>query len=362
MVASWRLAGALLVGVGTFGGCMLYGEIGYDCDPSVYEDGHLGPDGKPDFCHRRDRPDAGGCAAGSCAETPFYWDGPALLWSGPAGTAPECPSGPTGIAWEGHADLVAPATCEACTCEPSTGSCALPSKFEARTNACSVPGGVTASFDAPFPWDGQCDTAAQLPPGAASSLTIEPLKVTENGCTAGPPVAAKIVSAYWATDARACHGPEFSPCQDKASACIPTEDPPEFRVCITKEGTVACPAFSGAIFTEQHIFYQGINDDRECSTCSCGPPTGSVCTATVSIYTGGMCGAPHLDQVNISSVSSKCLDIQPPGQALGSKDAGPTKFTPGTCHPIGGEPKGSAAASDAKTYCCRPLSVSPPPQ
>ena len=339
---------------------MLYGEIGYNCDPSVYEKGHLGADGKPDFCHRRDLPDAGGCAVGSCTETPLYWDGPALLWSGPAGTAPECPTGPTGIAWDGHADLVAPSKCEACTCEPATGSCALPSTLTASTKACNAQGGGTASFDAPVPWDGQCDTAVQVPANVAVSLTIAPLVLTENGCMPGPPVAAKVVSPYWATDARVCHGPGFLPCLDTASACIPIEDPPEFRVCIAKEGEFECPPTLGSVFTERHIFYQEVNDDRQCSTCTCGAPMGSVCTAVLSVYSSGMCGGFIVDKGGISSENERCIDIQPPGQALGSKSAGPTAYSPGVCPPMGGEPSGVASGSAPSTFCCRPLGVSQP--
>ncbi len=363
MFTSWRWAGALLASIGTVGGCMLYGEIGYNCDPSVYEEGHLGADGKPDFCHRRDLPDAGGgCGVGACTKVPLYWDGPTLLWAGPAGQALECPTGPNGIAWEGHDDLVAPNECEICTCAPPTGSCALPSTLTASTKACNIQGGGSASFDAPVPWDGQCDTAIQVPTGVATSLTIAPLTIAESGCMPGPPVAAKMVSAYWTTDARACHGPGFLPCLDSKSVCAPNEDPLDFRVCITHEGKHNCPTGPGDIFTEQHIFYDGIKDDRHCSACTCGPPTGSLCTTMISVYkdADGMCGGPIVDQGTVSSVSPRCIDIQPPGQPLGSKSAGPTTYIPGTCQPMGGKPSGVATESESFTFCCRPSSVSQP--
>lgn len=339
---------------------MLYGEIGYDCDPTVYDEGHLGADGKPDFCHRRDLPDAGGCAVGSsCTKAPLHWDGPTLLWSGPTGKAPDCPTGATGIAWEGHADLVAPTACDVCTCEPPTGSCALPSMLTASTTTCGISGGSSASFNAPAPWNGKCDIATQAPAGTAVSLQIEPLTMKENGCVPGPPVAAKIVSPYWTTDARACHGPGFLPCLDTASACISNEDPLGFRVCVSHEGVLECPPTSGSEFTEQYIFYGGINDDRQCSACSCGPPTSSLCKATVSIYTDGMCGS-LLDQVSVSSIGPKCLDIQPPGKALNSKSASSPTYSPGVCQPMGGEPSGVASGIAPSTFCCRPSGPSQP--
>jgi hypothetical protein len=199
-----------------------------------------------------------------------------------------------------------------------------------------------------------------VPAGVAASLTIAPLAVIENGCMPGPPVAAKMVTAYWATDVRACHGQGFLPCLDTHSACAPIEDPLDFRVCITKEGKHECPTTPGSMFTERHVFYQGVNDDRQCSACSCGPPTGSLCTATVSIYAGGMCGGGIVDQGTVSSVSPRCIDIQPPGQALGSKAAGATSYTPGSCQPMGGEPSGAATESESFTFCCRPKTVSQP--
>ncbi len=349
----------------TAGGCVTTGEIGYECDPSIYEEGHLGPDGKPDFCHRRDPPDTGSvCMTGVCLSVPTYWNGPLLLWSGPAGQAPECPTGPTGLAWQGHDDLRAPHECDTCSCEPPTGSCALPETLTASTTACGAPGEST-SFNAPPAWDGQCDTAVQVPAGAATSLTIGPLTVLEKECLPSaptPPSAAKVVTAYWGMDAQSCHGPGFLPCLDMTSACSPVEDPVDFRVCITHAGESQCPELPGGVFTERRVFYQGIDDNRECSKCTCGPPTGSVCTAPIAIYSGAdlTCNGSVLEMKVASSVVPVCLDLALPGQALGSKSAGAAAYAPGTCESLGGEPSGGATARESFTFCCRPKSPSQP--
>lgn len=362
MVANRLLLLGLLV---TAGGCVTTGEIGYDCDPSIYEEGHLGPDGKPDFCHRRDPPDTGSvCTTGVCLSVPTYWNGPLLLWSGLAGQAPECPSGPTGLAWQGHSDLVVPDMCEACTCAPPTGSCALPETLTASTTACNALGDST-SFNAPPAWDGQCDTAVQVPAGAATSLTIGTLTVLEKECLPGAPTipgAAKVAAAYWAKDAQSCHGPGFLPCLNMNSACAPVEDPDNFRVCITREGESECPELEGGVFSERLIFYQGINDDRQCSECTCGQPTGSVCRATIAVYSGAdlTCSDSALETKLASSVVPVCLDFALPGQALGSKSAGATTYAPGTCKPLGGEPSGGATARESFTFCCRPTNPSQP--
>jgi len=64
--------------------------------------------------------------------------------------------------------------------------------------------------------------------------------------------------------------------------------------------------------------------------CTCGAPTGSACTATVSIYKGTdlTCSGQGLEQKAISSEGPVCLDMALPGQPLGSKSAGPTTYLP----------------------------------
>jgi hypothetical protein len=58
--------------------------------------------------------------------------------------------------------------------------------------------------------------------------------------------------------------------------------------------------------------------------------------------------------VPISSNGPTCVDIQPPGLALGSKSAGPVIYTPGSCQPSGGKAIGSAEGTVPTTFCCLP--------
>src|SRR5512132_4121113 len=111
-----------------------------------------------------------------------------------------------------------------------------------------------------------------------------------------------------------------------SSICLPEDPiPPGFGVCISHEGEMDCPTEPRAVFTERHIFYKGVKDDRQCSACTCGAPVGSACTAAISIYKGNdlTCSGPALDQKTVSSTGPTCIDILLPGQALGSKSAGP---------------------------------------
>jgi hypothetical protein len=144
MIARGMLVGVLLV---TLAGCKAEDiPTGYSCkDP---DKGHLGPDGMPDPCHEQDA-DAGGdprCAIGEFVHWQSGWDAPSLVWIGPEDQAPECPQGPTTISYEGRTDLVAPDACEPCTCEPPTGSCALPSTLTASTDVCYAGGRPSSSM------------------------------------------------------------------------------------------------------------------------------------------------------------------------------------------------------------------------
>ena len=296
--------------------------------------------------------DAGtdGGAGCECVQVPGTWSGPTWLWYGSPQQAPSC--GGESL-FEGYTDFVGGGACEICTCEPPTGSCALPSQLEVSTEACNLPGGSATSFDAPASWDGQCDGTTSVAAGVAHALTIAPLSMTENGCTLGLPVPAKVIPAQPGTFARACHGEGWTVCGDVIrSACIPrTEQPrPGFRLCVMKDGDHDCPA--NVSFTEKHVFYD--RADEACADCGCGSPVGSVCKAMLSIYEDGVCAGSLVDQVSVSSVSPKCLDIQPPGQGLGSKSATPPVYIPGACEPTGGQATGVITGINPTTLCCRP--------
>jgi hypothetical protein len=355
--------GLLLVGLA---GCDPQHIDFYSCEQP--DPGHKDPRGKPDPCHRYQAPDGevdagedGGpvepmCEVGEYVHWWHGWDSPSWLWIGDEAQAPECPNGAPSVSYEGRADLVAPTLCEACTCDPPTGSCALPLILTASSLACNIPGGATASFNAPDPWDGSCDGTTQVPGGAANSLTIDPIKMTEDGCAVGMPIAAKVVSLHWNTFARACDV-QWPMGPTDRSICLQADlAPPGFALCIFHEDDLDCPTDPGNMFTERHVFYRGVQDDRQCSPCACGAPAGSACTAMLSIYKGAdlTCSGQALARNTITSEKSICIDIALAGQALGSKSAGPTTYLPGTCPPLGGDGSGTAIPTHPATLCCRP--------
>ncbi len=338
-------------------GCDKYMDT-YSC---LFPDkGHRDALNNPDPCHYND-PDSGtdagaepSCETGQFAHWLHAWESPSWVWIGPEDQAPECPQGPTSVSYEGHADLVAPALCEACTCAPPTGSCSLPSTITASDAACGTQG-TTTSFNAPSIWDGSCDSSAQVPGGAAQSLSIDPIVMKENGCASGPPAAAKIVSLHWNTFARGCDV-SLPKSLIERSTCLPV-DPiaPGFKACIFSVSETECPnELEGNVFIEKHTFFHGVQDDRQCSTCTCGAPTGSLCTAQLAVYDGASCSGEPLMSNPISSTKAPCFDVAIPGQAFGSKRAEAVTYLPGTCPPEGGVASGTASPTIPVTVCCRP--------
>jgi hypothetical protein len=298
----------------------------------------------------------GGCP-GICAKRPPSSDGPYLFSSGDAGQVAPCPyDAPGEAAWRGHADLVVPAACEPCVCGPSSGACELPSKLTASTSTCGG-GGQPIPFDAPAGWDGACDNTNPIDAGKVYSFVISPMTVTQESCSAVDPGGP--VKTSWKKDAVACHGRGWSPCSDSDAVCIPTVDP-GFRVCVLIKGDEPCPSSDEYGYTERQVFYTGIDDQRQCTKCACGPPKGSLCKAHVAVYRNSdtTCSGPTVYQsIGIASTTPTCADVNPPGQPLGSKSADSPIYVPGTCDPIPSvvDPDGGTAAqSGPVTICCRP--------
>jgi hypothetical protein len=79
-----------------------------------------------------------------------------------------------------------------------------------------------------------------------------------------------------------------------------------------------------------------------------------MCTAVLAIDEDATCSDPTETRLTISSAKETCIDIQPPGKALGSKAATPPTYLPGACKPEGVEAHGTAEPSKPATFCCKP--------
>lgn len=87
--------------------------------------------------------------------------------------------------------------------------------------------------------------------------------------------------------------------------------------------------------------------------CSCGAPTGSLCTGHFRIFEDDACGKLISDNP-IASIGDQCSNVLPPGKAIGSKEITDLTYIPGVCAPMGGEPIGDVQPdpTHALTFCC----------
>jgi hypothetical protein len=210
-------------------------------------------------------------------------------------------------------------------------------------------------FDAPASWDGTCDKMNPVGPGLAKSLTIDPITVKQEWCPVLPSPPKRALAPVWLKEAVACHADGTLRCNNPDAKCLPKPDL-EWRVCVYHEGDVDCPNDFVGRWDDKHVFYDpihGVDDQRKCTDCTCGPPTGSMCTAQLYSYTDDVCGALVDPGYTIASTGPKCVDIIPPGQPLLSKSATPTTYVPGACNAIQGVATGTITKINPSTLCCR---------
>lgn len=289
----------------------------------------------------------GSDAAGDDAATPACdcvpsapggWDGPVLVYEG-ASAAPACGGAyPDEVAEGGTALSADPASCSTCTCS-GTGDCDMPLGFES--------GGVDASCG------GAClssvtSNCALLSPSCVvgqATTWVENHPPANAGTGCAPSAQAPSVSAAsWDANARACAPDvtlERAIC-DAGELCAP-EGPFAGALCVYQDGDVACPA-SG--YSDRHVYFTTIGDDRDCSACSCG----AECDYTWHFFDGAdtTCASP----IASLTAAHQCVAVTPASDSIrvGAEIASPT----GACIASGGDPTGSADAQTPITFCCLP--------
>jgi hypothetical protein len=331
----------------------------YDNDDNYVPPPAVCPDGGADAgdASASITPRNGTCSGECVATPPLGWEGPALLWLGAEGNVPACPNDAPIGASLGHADLVTPsASCTACTCSPSSGSCAPPLVITTSAATCAAGGAPARTFSPPPDWDGNCTAfdpivASDFCNGAPCtvSLTAGPLLVTDTGCTPSIP-ALSSSTPTWTTAALACSGAySVGGCGSLALTCGPSAaQSPGFAVCISQQGTNDCPAS----YPVKHLVYSSFTDARGCAPCTCGASDGS-CSAKLDVYPDGTCTPPDSPfGVALTSAGPSCAAINPPGSALGSKMIATLAYHPATCPPDGGQLVGDVEPSGAATFCC----------
>ena len=290
---------------------------------------------------------------GQCVPLPpLGWSLPVLLWSGPELEAPECSATQAGVTqYEGHADPIGPPNCPACSCEPPTGECALPSFLTASNQVCDSegPGLAFYDFSGLDPEPMSCNTDNVVAPVLGpKSLTFGPPILTESECkpvTTLPPPRSGATS--WRTFVRAC-GYGVSACSNPGALCIPAAGPPAgFSQCIYQSGQHECPSS----YPDRRVFYDEVSDSRHCSECACGAPEGSVCSVYLRVYKDALC--TELMAGSTVHLMGTCSNLVE-NAGLGSKRVmTPPTYEPGACEPSGGELTGSLELNGPSTFCCQ---------
>lgn len=197
---------------------------------------------------------------------------------------PSCPLGygTSNDVFEGP--NAAPAEC-ACACNVSThGSCETGTfsvEVSEMGQACVAPS-ITAPGNG-----GACSAAVEdFQPVQGGKMLVTPLGYSAGVCTAEPTTNLPTVS--FASEGLVCTSTEGSGagCAN-GGACVPATQGGGFAACISRAGVVACPAG----FTSIHTVGAGIIDSRGCSACTCGAPSATCASPTLTFFTNAACSS-----------------------------------------------------------------------
>ena len=306
-------------------------------------------------------PDAGLCD-GVCAPLPpagTDWSPqPFIGWFGLTKDLPtfgeRCPATAHATSWPWYSAPDQAFKCPSCSCEPSTGVCMLPKTVTVGASPmCPIDAGdAGVPFDPPSAWDGGCTTNDAIAnvecDGGACSATVGPT-IPIDECVPKEVVIPKDVT--WGSAMYTCTGRTEGSCSDSAEICTPRPPttPAGFALCVNRAGddsNYMCPHG----YPVRIVVYLAAEDNRGCAPCGCEPPQGSSCSSLVSLYADDACSV-QVGSVTATSSNLMCVDV-PAGSPLGSKEAAPPVYAPGSCQPNGGGEIGAVQPSDPTTFCC----------
>lgn len=287
------------------------------------------------------------CAPNSVCieEPPEEWSGPVALFEGDADAeTPDCPSeyGATAVELSGSLDG-GTAACE-CSCGEASGvSCgdAVLSVHASSDLSCSIGGGSTQSLP-----DGQCQ---ELEVGG-DRLFLSVTDVSGGSCEES--LEETIPEPTFETQVRACEPVgSFDPegCEGSELCALEPPEPYDGRICIYTEGDVTCPA--DTTFEEKIVRYASFVDERACSDCTCGDPTGS-CGGGAQFTRssdGSICDPDFLE----GSISAgSCVEGDTTGLA---SDVTYSSDPEASCEESDSQVEGELAPAEPTTFCCATL-------
>lgn len=293
---------------------------------------------------------SGGTPATPCGSSgicvppvPADWSGPVAVATAGGLNTPSCAGtnyDRTALQKVGGLDEGTP-TCD-CECsDPATMDCTdLHLWGHANAGSCEAIGGTDHATHA----DGACITG--LPGSAWFTVTSG---FSSGDCTPTPTV--DIPEPDWTVNMVACAGDpiEGASCSGD-NLCMPALQVPLAAICIYQDGEdQPCPTEGYTVPTN---YYDDFTDDRSCTDCTCGDPTGT-CAGSVALT--NVCGSGGSvilwTEVFTTGPNATCATPSSGGSVAGTFN-GPTPD--GSCPPVGGEPTGTVTKTAPVTVCCMP--------
>lgn len=262
---------------------------------------------------------------GQCApQVPGGWQGPVVINEGD--DADPCPAGfPQLVHGDQHAELSpGNASCD-CECGNVVGASCGSVTIQQTNQACTINQGGSDVLPP--------NTCTFISNGAGTYAISQPsLQVLGASCQ--PQANESIPDPSWGRDVRSCSAAVGDACD--GGNCLPST-PDEHLMCIWSVGEAACP---DGPWTQQVITYGDVDDDRDCTACSCGAPSGT-CGGNIELNNQD-CGAFF-----IADATPGTCGLQPA--------ASHATYVPqvnASCTPSGGALVGGVEPTDAITYCC----------
>src|SRR5439155_14169506 len=127
--------------------------------------------------------------------------------------------------------------------------------------------------------------------------------------------------------------------------CAAKPSPPfGSSLCIWQKGDVACP---GAPYSVKRIYYDSATDTRDCSACTCDPPTSVTCSGVkVATFADGECPANPAGSI---TASGACLSAPASTSVV---QASSSSVGVGSCAAKAVTPIGSVTPTGPTTVCC----------
>lgn len=225
---------------------------------------------------------AGGATCGPCAPGDGWTA--VLINNRNGGNAEQCPTG-----WKSFGakpllmDGLKDPGCSPCTCGAPTGvSCTATVKdfADSLDNTCMNTNGTVT-----IPGNNQCfDGGVDY----LSSFVF----ATGSGPMGGSCVSTgggQRLALTWTTQHDLCE-PASPPANCVGDVCLPAAmGTYQAAACVAKAGDLGCPM---GFLQVRHLFYGGASDQRTCGpNCTCGPPSGSTCANSVTLYPCPVCCA-----------------------------------------------------------------------